>query len=433
MDLKWLAGAMVGLLLATTCAVGTESMNGLGFRSPPVTLTAPSSSHLAFLDITHGATERSSSAPQVGGLGMSLNRAGDADCSTGFSVLTRTGQGRLLSAGHCDPTGNRRWYDRGGRLLTPGGAAVDVAPGIDSLLVDPVGGTRGYVDGGPLNDTPTQARYRLAVTGWAVPHVGDRICTSGANSGEHCGLVVRGRVLVSCVDALPGVCRAWQAEAPRGRVATVAGDSGGPVYQDKGFGNVGARGIVNSGAATVRCPATASQPYGRCFGEVFFIGIREVLRHWHVSVQVEDSGAGVLLGSIGMLASCSSLSCIRPPGGDRTPAAPAVVERPVSYNADVLARRGTEPAPQVRGCAALRRTHLGPTAGVPNPCAQARHLLRLFGHNQQALSRDGYLLQVGKLGRTGLQLVATGDVTAARRRLAADRLVESVRSVAQGP
>lgn len=388
MDLKWPARAMVGLLLATTCAVGTESVNGLGVPSPPATRTAPSSSHLAFLDSSHGAPERSASAPQVGRSGMSLTRAGDADCSTAFSVLTRTGQGRLLSAEHCDPTGNRRWYDRGGRLLTPGGAAVDVAPGIDSMLIDPVGGTRGYVYGGPWNAPPTQARYRLSVTGWGVPHVGDRICTSGANSGEHCGLVVTGRVLVSCADALPGVCRAWQAEAPRGRVAVVAGDSGGPVYQDNGFGSVGARGIINSGAATVHCPATASRPYGKCFGEVFFIGIREVLRHWHVTVQVEHTGSVVLVA---------------------------------------------EPVSRVRGCAALRRTRLGPTAGVSNPCAQARHLLELFGHNQQALSRDGYLLRVGRLGRTGLRLVATGDVTAARRRLAADRLVESVRSVAQGP
>ena len=83
-------------------------------------------------------------------------------------------------------------------------------------------------------------------------------------------------------------------------------------------------------------------------------------------------------------------------------------------------------------CPALRLTRLGPDTGTRNACAQAAHLLYLFAGNATARTRDGYLVREGKLGRTGLRLVVSGDLSAARRTLAGDGLVEAVRSVSQG-
>lgn len=226
--------------------------------------------------------------PWFGGSAMSVTTAGNADCSTGFAVLKSSGAGRLLSAAHCDYTGNHAWYDGVGDPLTPGGSMVAVAPNYDSMLIDPIGGTNGYVYGGPWNATTANPRYKLKVAGADSPSLGGVVCTSGANSGEHCGLdIIRHTMLLCPGSSTGGLCDdGWQAESPSHTVSTVGGDSGGSVYHDWGDGTVGARGIINSGAGPVTCPSTASPPITGCFYQVFFIDIVPILNHWGVSIEV---------------------------------------------------------------------------------------------------------------------------------------------------
>lgn len=109
---------------------------------------------------------------------------GDAACSTGFAVL-EGGYGRLLSAGHCARDDGLDgapahldwdWRDgtRGDFLATA--ATRITGSALDSLLVDPVGGTGGQVHGGPWDATSTStSRYHLSVNAAGATHRGARV------------------------------------------------------------------------------------------------------------------------------------------------------------------------------------------------------------------------------------------------------------------
>lgn len=234
-------------------------------------------------------SRQNDSDPWLGGSAMSLTtNPANADCSTAFSVIVGAGDGRLLSAYHCDPTSNFAWRDGAGDPLTLGAMDVDGAPSYDSMLIDPIGGTDGYVYGGPWFAVSGDARYKLGVTGKSAVSVGSPVCSSGANSGEHCGLTVRGYTQVSCPSGSGGTCTAWWADAVDHRVAVAGGDSGGPIYKDHGDGTVGARGVINSGSGVVTCPSLRSPagPDG-CDYQVFFISIMPVLSIWNASIEIQ--------------------------------------------------------------------------------------------------------------------------------------------------
>jgi hypothetical protein len=108
-------------------------------------------------------TTSNDSPPWQGGAGIFADRG---YCSTGFSMLVSGGYGRLLSAAHCDPTGNAVIEDGAHQAFSPGGADVDVANGYDSLLIDPNNGTIGEVYGGPWNATPTSHPNRYDLQRW---------------------------------------------------------------------------------------------------------------------------------------------------------------------------------------------------------------------------------------------------------------------------
>jgi hypothetical protein len=92
----------------------------------------------------------------------------------------------------------------------------------------------------------------------------------------------------------------------------------------------------------------------------------------------------------------------------------------------------TESPQMVKTCAALRKTRLDPTAQIPNPCAQAKHLLELYRHNKSWTKNDGFTLAAGELGPTGLKLMVDGDLTAARTTIGDDPLVAQIHSRDQG-
>lgn len=226
-------------------------------------------------------TRQNDSDPWYGG-GMIRDSNTSNFCSVAFAAVTSSDAGRLLSARHCDPSGNVAWRDGHGDPLTLGGSSVSVQGVNDTMLIDPIGGTGPYVHGGPWDATSSNSRYHLKVVASGRAFVGQSACTSGANSGEHCGLIVQDDVVFDC----DGVnCYGFRATKDAiGTVATVGGDSGGPVYQQKSGSTVGARGVIYGGVDDVSCGRVRFS-VSNCYGIVYFNDITGIERAWNVQVE----------------------------------------------------------------------------------------------------------------------------------------------------
>ncbi len=219
---------------------------------------------------------------------------GNQFCSNAFAVVTSSGYGRLLSAAHCANAHPDRAWDDGARdTLTTGGTNVDRSGDYDSMLIDPVGGTDGWVHGGPWNAGSGHSRYHLKVGGKSSTSIGDNVCTSGANSGEHCGNDTDDGN-ISPASALRtwggcnGTCTGYRAIGPAGEGAiVVGGDSGGPVYSNRSDGRVTARGVIYGGDIDANC-GDVRWAVGNCFRRVYFIPILDVLNRWNVSLETTD-------------------------------------------------------------------------------------------------------------------------------------------------
>ena len=226
-------------------------------------------------------------------------------CTTGFAVLNSSGAGRLLSAAHCDTTGNREIRDgTGNQQIAPGGASVDIRiGGIDSMIIDPSAspGTIGKVFGGDYDQAPGTAKYEYHVGGSGgvgAAQEGDVVCLSGANSGEHCNKTITdGTYLLDCPGNTSLTCNAFVYGAPTG-ITVAQGDSGGPIYVERSDGRVGARGIQSAGRGTTEvtpssnCPNVAdNNPQVRCFRSGIGISITRILDYWsahgHPGLHVE--------------------------------------------------------------------------------------------------------------------------------------------------
>lgn len=208
-------------------------------------------------------------------------------CTAGFSVLTASGQGRILTAGHCDPSAKLRVNDGAGSLIANAGTS-QYAPAYDSLLVDPAASpaTVGKVFGGAWNAGTSASRYQLHVGGADAPTKDEVVCISGANSGEHCNRTIvatgakrtiNGTVVQGFVFSGPGI-------------TAVGGDSGAPVYKMRPDGRAGARGILASGedGHFMACPSnTAVSPKGMCFDWAFAVGIHRLQDRWNVKVEFD--------------------------------------------------------------------------------------------------------------------------------------------------
>jgi hypothetical protein len=206
-------------------------------------------------------------------------------CSNAFAVLLPDGYGRLLGARHCDEYGNLAWYNGAHSPLTNGGADVDIQNTDDTMLIDPIGGTGGWVHGGPWNATSSHSRYQLKVASAGSAVQNQVVCTSGANSGEHCGLVVNNATILTWTCANGGTCHGWRARNPTSPVASnVGGDSGGPVYQSRSDGRVNARGVIYGGDTAISCGSVRFS-VGNCYAQVWFTDITRVTALWGVKIE----------------------------------------------------------------------------------------------------------------------------------------------------
>jgi hypothetical protein len=177
-------------------------------------------------------------SPYVGGARYTTT----GGCSTGFAVAL-SGVSHILSAGHCGSNGQLA-TDGGGGVADQMGTIFNDNNVRDTLMIN----TRsfGHIYVGPFNGSAT-----LNVSGAQSDFVGNLVCTSGARTGEHCGLRV---THVNTSDE--GFSPLTRAIHPSGGCAAARGDSGGPVVISSASGLL-ARGTISTGrpgTGNVICP-----------------------------------------------------------------------------------------------------------------------------------------------------------------------------------
>ncbi len=198
-------------------------------------------------------------------------------CSTGFAVLSGS-SGRLLSANHCDAAADARVTDGNYDSIAPGGTSVSGKASIDSQLIDPSASPattpRVYTGDWKSSSTAT-------VKNWARNWEGQKVCTSGATSGQRCGYITED------ATTWPYASGSFYVEASNYAVSvmTSEGDSGGPVFATTS-GGVQARGIILGGYDPITCDVHADDVDPICLDIVVYAPISVVLNAWGVKLEV---------------------------------------------------------------------------------------------------------------------------------------------------
>lgn len=253
------SGGLVAGIAGTGAATRRIAVNGLSVPlrirevgSAPQDLTLPSRA---------GSSLRT---PGFGG-GAFL---GKGICTTGFTVWMSGNRTRMLTAAHCADRGQIvRSYPSGGKFFPNATARVVARDDSVDLELIKVDGYREVPDsfiariwvGGNADSSKAESKPVQSVT---RVHVGSRICTSGALSGEICGL----RVDSTNAMQKNRKGRFVRAHNDTGGSAGGRGDSGGPAYT-KGVIGVNAVGILSSGVIRARCQGRT----GRACYETLFI------------------------------------------------------------------------------------------------------------------------------------------------------------------
>jgi V8-like Glu-specific endopeptidase len=166
-------------------------------------------------------------SPWSGGAQI-INTSIGAGCTAGFGVDTPSGPA-ILTAGHCGNPGNR-FNDGRGEFI---GAAGGVDKNFDVMVI-PTNAISDKIYVGGNNSTEQRT-----VTDAGAPFVGEKLCQSGRTSANAVGSpICNMQVLFEHTDSQ----RLWEARQLDGQTAARPGDSGGPVYFDRGDGTVIARG-----------------------------------------------------------------------------------------------------------------------------------------------------------------------------------------------
>jgi len=162
---------------------------------------------------------------------------GGGVCSTGWPMGTAAGSRYILTAAHCAqaPYGTAVRNGSGTRVI---GTIEGFTAGIDAALIEVTapgrvtaltwdGEVHDVVAPIGVNDDPEST---AEIDDWDGTFVGQRLCTSGASTGEHC------RIRVDANDVSYTNTLGWRvrmsarARQLDGRVAAGRGDSGGPAY-----------------------------------------------------------------------------------------------------------------------------------------------------------------------------------------------------------
>ena len=208
----------------------------------------------------------------------------DSICTLGFTVWKNgspTNEDYSISAGHCANVGDT--------ITTPNGAfigqVVDERFDQDTLLIkNPI---QYFFDGRIFTNTWNAMQgYNRRPTGTAANLVGLYICTSGAATGEHCGLRIEETNIFTVIEGPLGAKSTFgpwvRAANLTGGVAVGVGDSGGPAHMPGADGLTSAMGIINAGLNEVPCEAGA--PSTKCASSVYYVDITAVLSAYQMHI-----------------------------------------------------------------------------------------------------------------------------------------------------
>ncbi|WP_146076120.1 hypothetical protein [Rathayibacter rathayi] len=224
---------------------------------------------------TAGGTRADSTAPFFAGSYIQM-QASESTCSTGFSMRVN-GVDHATTARHCDPRGDV-FRARDGKAIV-GSGLVTSRDGAMTVLTGP--GTGRTFDGA-WNDAKG---YNKRVHNRYDVGLNDRVCTSGGNSGVHCGI----KVTATAVYADDGSGRFSNVRGEQqnsGAIAAIQGDSGGPVFVPYGGalnGYVGAVGMIQfvQDASTKGC-GSVHDSGGKCSRTVLFSTIETIERRGEI-------------------------------------------------------------------------------------------------------------------------------------------------------
>ncbi|MEV4514424.1 hypothetical protein AB0K00_36365 [Dactylosporangium sp. NPDC049525] len=165
--------------------------------------------------------------------GYMLSPSSGTTCSTGWGILLN-GVYRTTTARHCW----RHDYRARDGSAGYGDGLVNSSDGAARVMT-----TSGFywMFDGAWNDS---SGYKKTVIGYGDVSSGDSVCTSGGNSGVHCGIQV-GTMCVLFNDGMGfgNICTIRGHQVNNG-ISNIQGDSGGPVFTLGGAGQVRATGMI---------------------------------------------------------------------------------------------------------------------------------------------------------------------------------------------
>jgi hypothetical protein len=245
---------------AADLALSQQATQSLGIAVKVKTAEIPT--------LTAGTKRSNDSAPYNAGAFM-FNSGGG--CSTGFGIRIGTAT-YTTTARHCvvpmrpyDDNGlfprfagsKQLSGDGGARLLNVGGSKLMFYGNYASTLKATVIGTKNVRAG-----------------------IGDYVCTSGGNSGTHCGGGLNQQVIGSTTmgDGFGAKFGVLYATRKDGGVAAVGGDSGGPVYRNATGTDVYAVGMIQAGSGQVACGSTRTSTTNLACGKtVYYSSINTII------------------------------------------------------------------------------------------------------------------------------------------------------------
>ncbi|WIM95017.1 hypothetical protein ACTOB_007078 [Actinoplanes oblitus] len=223
-------------------------------------------------DTTFAAT-RDKDTPAYNAGGVMYSPATREICSTGFSVNVG-GTRYTTTARHCTahdyrPLNNSsNNYGDGVRNSTDGAARQMSAKG-SPLMFD---GSRNDANG-----------YKKTVVGYGDVSLRDRVCTSGGNSGVHCGIRIT-QMVHWFDDGYSHVSNSTFAtivgDQETQKTAACQGDSGGPVLVTAGDMKVKAVGMIQGGPADDSRYHTSSATWSGgaiCTWRFYFTAMRTIV------------------------------------------------------------------------------------------------------------------------------------------------------------
>ena len=243
--------------------------------------------------------------PFFGG-GLINSALNSQDCTAGWPIhaTLRPATFYIITAAHCtyrpqvNPATNvwttGRWTAFPARNI--GTVVPRHALGLDAGLINTGvngslggGGARAIYTGGVDPKGNGLLEKAAGIDGATKNVVGDKVCTSGAYSGEICNLTITStnatwKVLYS--DGTVVVVTGLRIKNPGGGNAAGGGDSGGPVYSYVNAGLVAARGIISTGVGGTKTKCTgvlhfANNPHlaeRTCYSQIYVPDINAILR-----------------------------------------------------------------------------------------------------------------------------------------------------------